>query len=83
MDDNRLPRRSYELIALLDEITQEPRWPKTPASSAGFNDQQQRLAIYMAGARNVVDLLVAMVEEEISEHGEDSTEVRSVGDETW
>ena len=83
MDDDRLPRRSYELIALLDEITQKPTWPATPAATRGFNEDYQRLAICQAGARNLVDVLISRVEEEIREQGEDSTEVHSVGDETW
>ena len=83
MDDDRLPRRSYELIALLDEITEHPKWPITPAAIRGFNEDYQRLAIYMAGARNLVDILISRVEEEISVHGEDKEEVHSVGDESW
>ncbi len=83
MDDDRLPRRSYELIALLDEITEHPKWPSAPKSARTFDGFYQREAIYRAGARGLVDQLIAMVEEEISEHGEEDTEVRSVGDESW
>ena len=83
MDDDRLPRRSYELIALLDEITEIPKWPTTPVAVRGFNEDSQRLAIYVAGARNLVDTLIRRVEEEIREQPEDETEVLSVGDETW
>ncbi len=83
MDDDRLPRRSYELIAWLDEMTERPKWPSTPAHAHRFGDKAQRAAIFQAGARNLVDTLVAMVEEEISEQPEDEAEVLSVGDETW
>jgi len=83
MDDDRLPRRSYELIAWLDELTDYPKWPTTPGETMKFDKGQMRRAIYMAGARNIVDQLVDMVEEEIREHGEEETEVLSVGDEPW
>ncbi len=83
MDEDRLPRRSYELIAWLDELTERPKWPDTPLGAWGFDADTRRQAIFMAGARHLVDELVATVAEEISEHGEDKEEVLSVGDETW
>ncbi len=71
MDDDRLPRQSYELIAMLDEITEIPKWPDTPQSAREFDNPQRRLAIYRAGARGLIDQLVAMVEEEIREQPEE------------
>lgn len=83
MTDDRLPRRSYELIALLDEITERPNWPESPGDVTRWSESRQRVALYKSGARNLVDMLIAMVEGEISEHEDTESEVHSVGDEAW
>ncbi len=81
--DDKMPRRSYELIALLDEITDAPAWPTSPRECRLFDKAAQRQAIFQAGARHCVDQLVRQVEEEISDPEIEGAEVLSVGDEAW
>lgn len=63
--EDRLPKRSYELIALLDEAVPEPSWPKTGHQCADLDDAAIRALCHAAGARSIVDELIAEVAAEI------------------
>jgi hypothetical protein len=65
--EDRLPKRSYELIAMLDEAVAEPKWPKTGHEVADLDDAAVRALCHAAGAREVVDQLIAQVAEEVSD----------------
>ena len=76
--DDKLPSRSYALIAMLDEACARPTWPTSAADAAGFHKHLGRY-MFLMGARSMVDELVAQVAIEISTE-EDSD--ASGGDET-
>ncbi len=63
--DDKMPKRSYGLIAMLDEAVATPKWPRTGTEIFALSENSIRTLCHAAGARELVDQLVAQVEEEI------------------
>lgn len=63
-DDDRLPRFSSDLIDYLDEAIRRPDFPQTADGFAGLDDKSIRRAAFTAGARELVDFLLAWRQEE-------------------
>lgn len=78
-EDFKMPRLSTELIDWLDEYTARPSFPSTPLGAMGLTDETIRLGCFQAGARNVVDQLIAWRDEtEGRNEGSDDTPARHV-----
>ena len=76
---DRMPARSYALIALLDAELTRPPPPTTATDAAAFRGNLDRY-LYQCGARALVDELVAQVADEIGE-AEDADQADEAGDE--
>lgn len=78
-EDDKLPRFSYDLIKMLDETVLTPDFPRSANAFHDLDDAEMRRAAFTAGARSVVDMLVAWVEE--MEDGDNESEARDLFDE--
>jgi hypothetical protein len=58
-DDGKFPRLASDLVDWLDEFTARPEFPMTPTGAQHLDDATVRLGCFQAGARNLVDQLVA------------------------
>ena len=65
-DANRMPARSYALIAIMDAELVRPPPPTTATDAAKFRENLDKY-LYQCGARALVDELVAQVADEIAE----------------
>jgi hypothetical protein len=65
MDEEKLPRTAYDLIDLLDEITEAPRLPADAHGWAVLDAERLRRLAFLAGARALVDELVRTKREEV------------------
>ena len=66
-DDDRFPRYSYDLVDFLDAEIHRPTFPVSANAFANMDAAAVRSAAFTAGARSVVDMLVAWREEEIED----------------
>jgi len=57
--EDKFPRLSKDLLEWLDEYTARPSFPLTPVGVKQFNEEDIRLGCFQAGARNLVDQLMA------------------------
>ena len=69
-DTDRMPARSYALIAFLDAELTRPPPPTTATDAAKFRENLDKY-LYQCGARAMVDELVAQVADEIAEPADD------------
>ena len=76
--EDKLPRTAYALIELLDEITFRPEMP-TSKRMAGDCRADLDATLFDAGARALVDTLVAEMQEELRD-AEERAEERLPGD---
>ncbi len=65
-DADRMPARSYALIALMDAELTRPPPPTSATDAAKFRENLDKY-LYQCGARALVDELVAQVADEIAE----------------
>ena len=77
-EDDKLPRFSYDLIQMLDETVLTPDFPRSANEFHALDEAELRRAAFTAGARSVVDMLVAWVAE--LEEAESETETRDLFD---
>ena len=78
-EDDKLPRFSYDLIQMLDSSVLIPNFPRSANEFHALDEAEVRRAAFTAGARSVVDMLVAWLDEIEEENSE--TEARDIFDE--
>ena len=66
-DEDRFPRHSYDLVEFLDGTVNRPSFPVSANAFANMDDAAIRSAAFTAGARSVVDMLMAWRDEEIED----------------
>lgn len=70
VNEDKLPRTAYELIELLAGTVAVPEFPQHVHGWVGMDDARVRLLAFQAGARALVDQLVAQMEEERAEYAD-------------
>jgi hypothetical protein len=78
MMEDRLPKRSYELIRVLDEMTAYPKLPESQRGWHNMDEATMRSLAYAAGARDFVTRLVATMNWEIEQDERGDTEHHNV-----
>lgn len=72
-EDDKLPRFSYDLIDFLDETVARPKFPDTANRFHALDEAEIRRAAFTAGARSVIDGLIAWRDELEEVHEEITT----------
>ena len=65
-DEEKLPRFSYDLVTWLDETIGRPDFPVSANAFRAMDEGTLRAAAFTAGARSIVDMLLDIREEEIT-----------------
>lgn len=73
-DQDKFPRLSSDLVDWLDEFVETPTFPLTPTGCRAFNEELVRLGSFQAGARNLVNQLIAWRAELEDNNAEDDSD---------